>query len=45
VSLGVQRPAATQHDLRDALTDTLAGRRVRQSTAPAVGCYIADFAR
>jgi hypothetical protein len=45
VSLGLQRPAATEHDLEDALIDTLAGRRVRHATAPAVGCYIADFSR
>lgn len=45
VSLGLQRPAATEHDLEDALVDTLEGRRVRHATAPAVGCYIADFSR
>jgi hypothetical protein len=45
VSLGVQRPAATEHDLEEALKAALAGRPVRQPTAPAVGCYIADFAR
>jgi hypothetical protein len=45
VSLGVQRPAATRHDLDAALADTVAGRRVRQAAAPAVGCFIADFSR
>jgi hypothetical protein len=45
VSLGVQRPAATAHDLRDALAATLGGQRVRQATAPAVGCFISDFVR
>jgi hypothetical protein len=45
VSLGVQRPAATQHDLEDALTDTIAGRRVHEATTQAVGCFIADFSR
>jgi hypothetical protein len=45
VNLGLQRPSATEHDLEEALTATLAGRRVRHATAPAVGCYIADFAR
>jgi hypothetical protein len=45
VNLGLQRPAATEHDLQDALTDMLAGRAVRHATAPAVGCYIADFSR
>jgi hypothetical protein len=43
VSLGVERPAATQHDLRDALTAVVAGRAPAVATAPAVGCYIADF--
>ena len=45
VNLGLQRPAATEHDLEDALTATLAGRPVPHATAPAVGCYIADFSR
>ena len=45
VNLGLQRPAATEHDLEDALIETLAGRSVRHATAPAVGCYIADFSR
>ena len=45
VNIGLQRPSATQHDLQDALADMLAGRRVRQAVTPAVGCYIADFAR
>jgi hypothetical protein len=45
VNLGVERPAATQHDLADALTDVLAGRPVREPRTQAVGCYVADFAR
>jgi hypothetical protein len=45
VSLGVQRPVATQHDLEEALLSTLAGRGVAQARTPAVGCFIADFAR
>jgi hypothetical protein len=45
VNIGLQRPSATQHDLQDALADMLAGRPVRQAVTPAVGCYIADFAR
>ena len=45
VSLGVQRPAATEHDLEDALAATIDGRRVRQATTEAVGCFIADFSR
>jgi hypothetical protein len=43
VNLGLERPAATRHDLDDALTELLAGRPVRQPAAPAVGCFIADF--
>lgn len=43
VSLGVERPAATQHDLADALTAVLAGTPVASRPAPAVGCFIADF--
>lgn len=45
VELGVERPAATVHDLADALTAILAGQPVPQATAPAVGCYIADMVR
>ena len=43
VSLGVERPAATRHDLFDALTSVLAGQAPVQPSAPAVGCFIADF--
>jgi hypothetical protein len=43
VSLGVERPVATRHDLDEVLSDVLAGRAPRQTTAQAVGCYIADF--
>ncbi len=43
VSIGVERPVATRHDLADALTATLAGRAVREKKTQAVGCYIADF--
>jgi hypothetical protein len=42
-SLGLERPAPTQHDLDDALTNTLAGKRVAQPITQAVGCFIADF--
>jgi hypothetical protein len=38
-----QRPAATRHDLDDAVAAVLAGRRVSETTTQAVGCYIADF--
>ncbi len=43
VSLGVERPAATEHTLALALDAVLAGRPVAQRDAPAVGCFIADF--
>ena len=43
VSLGVERPAATRHDLLDALTAVLAGKPVAAASTQAVGCYIADF--
>jgi len=43
VSLGVERPAATRHDLADALAAVVAGRTPSETTAPAVGCFIADF--
>jgi hypothetical protein len=45
VDLGVERPAATQHDLADALAAIVGGRRVPQPVTRAVGCYIADLAR
>lgn len=43
VSIGVERPAATRHDLADAITAALAGQPVREASTQAVGCYIADF--
>lgn len=43
VSLGVERPSATEHDLSDALTAVLAGKPVAAATTQAVGCFIADF--
>jgi hypothetical protein len=45
VSLGVERPAATKRDLFDALTAVVAGRHPAVDTAPAVGCFIADFVK
>ena len=45
VALGLERPAPTRHDLEEALDATLAGTPVPQPTAPAVGCFIADFAQ
>src|SRR4051794_20257315 len=43
VSIGVERPAATRHDLADAMTAALAGTPVAAGATPGVGCYIADF--
>ena len=43
VSLGLERPVATRHDLDEALTDIVAGKAPRQATTQAVGCFIADF--
>lgn len=45
VSLGVERPAATRHDLEDALNATLAGKPPAEATAQAVGCFIGDFVK
>jgi AhpC/TSA family len=43
VSLGLERPVATRHDLDEALTDVISGKAPRQATTQAVGCFIADF--
>lgn len=40
VDFGVTRPAATQHDLEDALENVLAGRRVETKFTRTVGCAI-----
>jgi hypothetical protein len=45
VDLGVERPAATTHDLADALAAVVAGKPVPHPNTQAVGCFIADFAR
>ncbi|MBZ5558535.1 MAG: hypothetical protein LAO77_14785 [Acidobacteriia bacterium] len=45
VDLGLERPAATTHDLGEALEAVVTGRKVPHPTTQAVGCYIADFAR
>jgi hypothetical protein len=45
VDLGLERPAATTHDLAEALAAVLAGKPVPHPTTQAVGCYIADLAR
>jgi thiol-disulfide isomerase/thioredoxin len=43
VELGRERSRATTHDLRDALTASLAGKPVAPAKTQAVGCYIADM--
>jgi len=43
VSIGVERPAATRHDLAEAISATLAGKPVATPRTDAVGCFIADF--
>jgi hypothetical protein len=43
VELGRERPAATRHDLRNALAATLAGKTANPSQTQAVGCFIADM--
>lgn len=39
-ALGRPRQAATEHDLRNALDDLMAGRPVRTPRTEAIGCYI-----
>ena|SRR5436190_9584801 len=45
VDLGRERPAATIHDLADALVAVTSGKPVLQPVTQAVGCFIADFKR
>jgi hypothetical protein len=45
VDLGRERPAATMHDLADALTAVVSGKPVHRPVTQAVGCFIADFKR
>ena len=40
LTFGTQRPAATRHDLADAVNAALAGRQPTRSSAPPVGCAI-----
>lgn len=42
---GKRRRAPTTHDLRDAITALLTGKKIPHPHQPAVGCIIADFAR
>jgi len=39
-ALGKRRPAATEHDLRKALDETLSGKPVSVPQTKAIGCYI-----
>jgi len=43
VNPGKARPAATTHDLEDAISATLAGRAPAQFETHAVGCWLADI--
>jgi hypothetical protein len=45
VEIGRERPAATRHDLDEALTATLAGKPVAHAETQAVGCFISDFVK
>lgn len=40
LTFGTQRPAATRHDLADALSAVIAGQQPARPTAPPVGCAI-----
>jgi cytochrome c-type biogenesis protein CcmH/NrfG len=42
-AIGVDRQRATSHDLRDTLNAIISGQPVRASSAPAVGCFVADL--
>ena len=44
-AVGIERAAATKHDLQDAIAATLAGKPIKDNRTQAVGCYIADFTR
>jgi hypothetical protein len=44
-AVGIERAAATRHDLQDAIVATLAGRPIKDNRTQAVGCYIADLTR
>jgi len=43
VSLGLERPSPTKHDLEEVLSAVMAGKPAPESFSPAVGCFIADF--
>ena len=43
VSLSLERPAPTRHDLEDALNAVVHGAPIAQASTTAVGCFISDF--
>jgi mono/diheme cytochrome c family protein len=43
VAFGVDRPAPTRRDLRDALTAIVAGQPVKVPQTQAIGCVLSDF--
>jgi hypothetical protein len=45
VDFGVDRPAATRHDLEEALGAVLAGKPMPEPRTKAIGCFLADFAQ
>lgn len=42
LDVGRTRPAATTHELRDAVAAALEGRRAPAAAGPAIGCFIED---
>jgi peroxiredoxin len=40
IGLGQQRPEATQHDLRDAVEATLAGKKITEAITKPIGCFL-----
>jgi hypothetical protein len=45
VELGRERPAATRHDLQEAISAAIRGKKVTPAKTQAVGCYISDMRR
>lgn len=43
--IGIERPLATRHDLREAIAATIAGRPVPEPFTQAVGCFVVDFVK
>ena len=44
-AVGIEKAAATKHDLKDAIAATLAGKPIKDNRTQAVGCDIADFTK